>query len=196
MFGIPRFTDTATRPDTSECNLFYVRDPCPTTIPRREADRALQGGWATKASRPTRFRTGGQDDRLAAPISYRPDLYPDARRNLVPGSARMKQVIANVPAWSSSTGSGTHLARTERDMSSCTRRFGGRPDPARSRTMQYFLFPAVAPAAVWLATLTSVQRSLATVPAFNPDRAYGRWHKIAWLPNRFQAKCVSDTQAG
>ncbi|MEW6591993.1 MAG: lipocalin family protein [Pseudomonadota bacterium] len=36
---------------------------------------------------------------------------------------------------------------------------------------------------------------LPTVAAVDLDRYAGRWVEIAHLPNRFQAKCVSDTQA-
>lgn len=46
-----------------------------------------------------------------------------------------------------------------------------------------------------LAACTSTSRPLATVPAVDLDRYYGRWYEIARLPNRFQAMCVSDTQA-
>lgn len=130
------------------------------------------------------------------PVSRRPDLHPDGHGNLVPASARMKQMIAYSPAWRSSTGSKTPLARAERDMSSCTRRFVGRPDPARNRTMPHLPFSAVVPAAVWLTARTSTQRSLATVPAVKPGRDYGGRHGIARLPNRLHAKCVPDSQAG
>lgn len=61
--------------------------------------------------------------------------------------------------------------------------------------MPYSLFLAVAAAAIWLAACTSTPRPLATVPSVDLDRYYGRWYEIARLPNRFQAMCVSDTQA-
>ena len=61
--------------------------------------------------------------------------------------------------------------------------------------MPYSLFLSIATAAVWLAACTSTSRPLATVPAVDLDRYYGRWYEIARLPNRFQAMCVSDTQA-
>jgi len=58
-------------------------------------------------------------------------------------------------------------------------------------------FPCLAGigAAVLLAACTSSHPPLATVPAVDLDRYYGTWYEIARLPNRFQAKCVSDTQA-
>lgn len=61
--------------------------------------------------------------------------------------------------------------------------------------MPYSLFLSIAAAAVWLAACTSTPRPLATVPSVDLDRYYGRWYEIARLPNRFQAMCVSDTQA-
>src|SRR3569832_2341239 len=80
-------------------------------------------------------------------------------------------------------------------MSSCARR----PPPASikcgSRTMPYSLFLSIADATVWLAACTSTPRLFATVPLVDLDRYYGRWYEIARLPNRFQALCVSDTQA-
>lgn len=36
---------------------------------------------------------------------------------------------------------------------------------------------------------------LPTVADVDLERYYGTWYEIAKLPNRFQAKCVSDTQA-
>jgi len=61
--------------------------------------------------------------------------------------------------------------------------------------MPYSLFLSIAAATVWLAACTSTPRPLATVPSVDLDRYYGRWYEIARLPNRFQAMCVSDTQA-
>ena len=49
--------------------------------------------------------------------------------------------------------------------------------------------------AVLLAACTSTHPPLATVQAVDLDRYYGTWYEIARLPNRFQAMCVSDTQA-
>jgi apolipoprotein D and lipocalin family protein len=50
-------------------------------------------------------------------------------------------------------------------------------------------------AATLLAACTSTHPPLATVQAVDLDRYYGTWYEIARLPNRFQAICVSDTQA-
>lgn len=61
--------------------------------------------------------------------------------------------------------------------------------------MPYSLFLSIAAAAVWLAACTATPRPLETVPSVDLDRYYGRWYEIARLPNRFQAMCVSDTQA-
>ena len=41
----------------------------------------------------------------------------------------------------------------------------------------------------------SAAAELATYADFDLDRYLGRWHQIALLPNRFQAKCVSNTTA-
>src|SRR5512139_4235407 len=45
-----------------------------------------------------------------------------------------------------------------------------------------------------LAACTTPQ-PLQTVRGVELDRYYGTWYEIARLPNRFQAMCVSDTQA-
>ncbi|MHB0973594.1 MAG: lipocalin family protein [Thiobacillus sp.] len=50
-------------------------------------------------------------------------------------------------------------------------------------------------AAVLPAACASTPPPLATVQTVDLDRYYGTWHEIARLPNRFQAKCVSDTKA-
>jgi apolipoprotein D and lipocalin family protein len=46
-----------------------------------------------------------------------------------------------------------------------------------------------------LAACAPTYPSLPTVHAVDLDRYYGTWYEIARLPNRFQAMCVSDTQA-
>src|SRR3569623_3410108 len=61
--------------------------------------------------------------------------------------------------------------------------------------MSYSPFLSIAAAAFWLTACTSTSRPLATVPAVDLDRYYGRLYEIARLPNRFQAMCVSETQA-
>src|SRR3569832_566219 len=80
-------------------------------------------------------------------------------------------------------------------MSSCACRLSIASIKCGSRTMPYSLFLSIAAATVWLAACTSTPRPLATVPSVDLDRYYGRWYEIARLPNRFQAMCVSDTQA-
>src|SRR3569623_3548593 len=92
-------------------------------------------------------------------------------------------------------GSRTHLTKTGRDMSSCAYRLSIASIKRGSRTMSYSPFLSRAAAAFWLTACTSTSRPLATVPAVDLDRYYGRWYEIARLPNRFQAMCVSDTQA-
>lgn len=61
--------------------------------------------------------------------------------------------------------------------------------------MRAFLYLVGIGAVAMLAACTSPHRPLATVQAVDLDRYYGRWYEIARLPNRFQAMCVSDTQA-
>lgn len=46
-----------------------------------------------------------------------------------------------------------------------------------------------------LAACGTPQTPLPTVASVELDRYYGTWYEIALLPNRFQAMCVSDTQA-
>lgn len=62
--------------------------------------------------------------------------------------------------------------------------------------MHDLLFPAVAPAAVWLAMRLFARRAPAPVPAVHPDRDDRRRHRIARLADRVQAKCVPAIQAG
>jgi len=46
-----------------------------------------------------------------------------------------------------------------------------------------------------LGACTTSHPPLATVPAVELERYYGTWYEIAHLPNWFQEKCASDTQA-
>ena len=61
--------------------------------------------------------------------------------------------------------------------------------------MKSILYLAGIGAATLLAACTSTHPPLSTVGAVDLDRYYGTWYEIARLPNRFQAMCVSDTQA-
>ena len=42
---------------------------------------------------------------------------------------------------------------------------------------------------------TAPTTTLPTVVSVDPARDAGRWYEVASLPNRFQAPCVTDTQA-
>ncbi len=55
--------------------------------------------------------------------------------------------------------------------------------------------PALVTAAGLAACASTQQAPLPTVAAVDLDRYAGTWYEIARLPNRFQARCVSDTQA-
>lgn len=46
-----------------------------------------------------------------------------------------------------------------------------------------------------LSLVTVASDELLTVAEFDSQRYLGRWHQIALLPNRFQAKCVDQTTA-
>ena len=54
---------------------------------------------------------------------------------------------------------------------------------------------AVLAAALLGTGCTHTTAPLPTVTAIGLERYAGRWYKIAHLPNRFQAQCVSDTRA-
>lgn len=54
---------------------------------------------------------------------------------------------------------------------------------------------AILAAAALPAACAAPQAPLPTVAAVDLDRYLGVWYEIARLPNRFQAMCVSDTQA-
>jgi apolipoprotein D and lipocalin family protein len=61
--------------------------------------------------------------------------------------------------------------------------------------MKSILYLAVAAAVALLAACITPHTPLPTVAAVDLDRYYGTWYEIARLPNRFEAQCVSDTQA-
>ena len=61
--------------------------------------------------------------------------------------------------------------------------------------MKFFPYLVGIGAVVLLGACTSIHAPLATVPAVDLERYYGTWYEIARLPNRFEAICVSDTQA-
>ena len=61
--------------------------------------------------------------------------------------------------------------------------------------MKMRLFAMGLGAAGLLAACVPTYPSLPTVGAVDLDRYVGTWYEIARLPNRFQAMCVSDTQA-
>ena len=61
--------------------------------------------------------------------------------------------------------------------------------------MQRYLLLFLCAAALSVAGCAGPRAPLPTVAAVDLDRYAGRWVEIAHLPNRFQAKCVSDTRA-
>lgn len=61
--------------------------------------------------------------------------------------------------------------------------------------MQRSLLLLLCAAALAGAGCAGPRSPLPTVAAVDLDRYAGRWVEIAHLPNRFQAKCVSDTRA-
>ena len=61
--------------------------------------------------------------------------------------------------------------------------------------MKPFQFLIAISASLILGACTTSHPPLATVPAVDLNRYYGTWYEIAHLPNWFQEKCASDTQA-
>lgn len=61
--------------------------------------------------------------------------------------------------------------------------------------MNPFQFLIVIGTSLILGACTTSHPPLATVPAVDLNRYYGTWYEIARLPNWFQEKCASDTQA-
>jgi apolipoprotein D and lipocalin family protein len=61
--------------------------------------------------------------------------------------------------------------------------------------MKRFRFVILFAASLILGACTTAHPPLATVPAVDLNRYFGTWYEIARLPNWFQEKCASDTQA-
>lgn len=55
--------------------------------------------------------------------------------------------------------------------------------------------PAMIAGVLLLGACAQPTRPLPTVPQVDLERYTGTWYEIALLPNRFQSRCVADTQA-
>ncbi len=61
------------------------------------------------------------------------------------------------------------------------------------RTLTLALFALIA--CTLVACSTAPTAPMATVPSIDLNRYLGNWYQVSFIPNRFQAMCVSDTQA-
>jgi apolipoprotein D and lipocalin family protein len=57
------------------------------------------------------------------------------------------------------------------------------------------LFLAGALAAALVAAVAQPAPPLQALPAIDVSAYMGTWYQVAWIPNRFQKQCVSDTEA-